>query len=171
MADGLTKISARQLFSDRSQIQQYRLVHDETYTAAKKKLENRKQSERESCYYIKSENEFDNMCLCFHSYDTNSHSTGHSFDVSCNFSAQNPFCVGTFLKEPKVCCDNLFDCLQPRTELAIMADAQKAAGTSPARRALSAPVTQKTPAFGVLSSFRLQLFSRMYCQSLVLFMM
>jgi len=48
MADGLTKISARQLFADRLIKQQYRLVFDGTYTAAKKKkLEQRKVSERE----------------------------------------------------------------------------------------------------------------------------
>ena len=35
MADCLTKISARQLFTDRLQLQQYRLVHDDSYTTAK----------------------------------------------------------------------------------------------------------------------------------------
>ena len=37
MADGSTKMRAPQSFSDRLQIQRYRLVHDDTYTAAKKK--------------------------------------------------------------------------------------------------------------------------------------
>ena len=48
MADGLTKISARQLFADRLVRQNYRLVHNSTYTAAKKKnLVQPKNSERE----------------------------------------------------------------------------------------------------------------------------
>ena len=52
MADGLTKISARQLFADRLSKQCYRLVFDATYTAAKKKIEQRKLSERENCYVV-----------------------------------------------------------------------------------------------------------------------
>ena len=89
MADGLTKISARQLFSDRIQNQQYRLVHDDTYTAAKKKnLEQRKLSERESCFYVCSEHSFDNMCLCFHDFSNISHNTGHSFVSDLNFKCE-----------------------------------------------------------------------------------
>ena len=37
MADGLTKIHARQLFSDRLIKQEYKLIYDEPYTAEKKK--------------------------------------------------------------------------------------------------------------------------------------
>ncbi len=37
LADGLTKNSARQLFADRLKSQQYRLVYDSTFTAAKRK--------------------------------------------------------------------------------------------------------------------------------------
>ena len=37
IADGLTKTSARQLFSDRLRVQNYTLVYDESFTAAKKK--------------------------------------------------------------------------------------------------------------------------------------
>ena len=48
LADGLTKPAARQLFADRLRSQKYRLVHDSSYTAAKKKsLAERKASERE----------------------------------------------------------------------------------------------------------------------------
>ena len=48
VADGLTKIAARQLFSDRLRTQQYRLVFDESFTAAKKKTaEDRHKSENE----------------------------------------------------------------------------------------------------------------------------
>ena len=38
MADGLTKINARQLFADRLIKQEYKLIYDESYTAAKKKM-------------------------------------------------------------------------------------------------------------------------------------
>jgi len=48
MADGLTKISARQLFAERLAHQVYRLVYDVSFTAAKKKnLEDHRRSERE----------------------------------------------------------------------------------------------------------------------------
>merc|ERR1711873_105118 len=52
MADGLTEINARQRFADRLEKQKYQLVHDQTYTSAKKPLEKRKKSERESCFSI-----------------------------------------------------------------------------------------------------------------------
>jgi hypothetical protein len=37
LADGLTKVAARQLLAERLQSQMYRMVHDSTFTAAKKK--------------------------------------------------------------------------------------------------------------------------------------
>jgi len=48
VADGLTKSAARQLFADRLRTQQYRLVFDESFTAAKKKTaEDRHKNENE----------------------------------------------------------------------------------------------------------------------------
>ena len=37
LADGLTKVSARQLFADRLKVQRYRLVYDPEFVAAKKR--------------------------------------------------------------------------------------------------------------------------------------
>ena len=48
LSDGLTKVAARQLLADRLMAQTYRLVHDTSFTAAKKKpLKERQQAERE----------------------------------------------------------------------------------------------------------------------------
>ena len=49
LADGLTKVSARQMFSERFQGQHVQLVSDETFTAAKKKSKEDRKNANEPC--------------------------------------------------------------------------------------------------------------------------
>ena len=55
MADGLTKVAARQLLADKIRGQWYRLVHDPEFVATKKKPAELRRSNEKECVFVCNE--------------------------------------------------------------------------------------------------------------------